>query len=123
MACPTGRPTSTSSARRRWSGSGRSQRWPGQWIMGRNGEVPMSDEPFAPQIESIPEQVRQGVALALGLSAPAFDRLDGGTTDRTFRVSNDGRQWALRVEIMPATQLPRAVAAQRLAQSAGVTVP
>ena len=34
-----------------------------------------------------------------------------------------GKQWVLRVEDMPAQQLPRAVAAQRLAQSAGVAVP
>ena len=83
----------------------------------------MNDDSFAPQIESIPEQVRQGLAQALGVSNPAFGRLHGGTNDRTFRVTSGGRQWVLRVENMPATQLPRAVAAQRLAQSAGVAVP
>jgi aminoglycoside phosphotransferase (APT) family kinase protein len=67
--------------------------------------------------------VQQGVARALGVPAPAFSRLHGGTTDRTFRVSGAGWEWVLRVEAMPATQLPRAVAAQRLAQSAGVAVP
>jgi aminoglycoside phosphotransferase (APT) family kinase protein len=83
----------------------------------------MSDDTFAPQIETIPEQVRQGVALALGVSMPSFRRLHGGTTERTFLVTDAGRQWVLRVETIPATQLPRAVAAQRLAQSAGVAVP
>jgi aminoglycoside phosphotransferase (APT) family kinase protein len=83
----------------------------------------VNDDSFAPQIESIPEQVRQGVAHALGAPAPAFRRLHGGTTDRTFLVANAGRQWVLRVEKMPAAQLPRAVAAQRLAQFAGVVVP
>jgi aminoglycoside phosphotransferase (APT) family kinase protein len=86
-------------------------------------DLSTSDAAFAPQIAAIPEQVRQGVASALGVPAPAFDRLHGGTTDRTFRVSDGDRQWVLRVEAMPATQLPRAVAAQRLAQSAGVAVP
>jgi aminoglycoside phosphotransferase (APT) family kinase protein len=83
----------------------------------------MSDGSFAPQIGTIPEEVRQGVAHALGVSAPAFRRLHGGTTDRTFLVTNAGWRWVLRVETMPASQLPRAVAAQRLAQSAGVAVP
>jgi aminoglycoside phosphotransferase (APT) family kinase protein len=83
----------------------------------------MDDDSFAPQIESIPDEVRLGVAQALGLSTPAFSRLQGGTTDRTFRVSNAERQWVLRVEKMPAAQLPRAVAAQRLAHTAGVAVP
>jgi aminoglycoside phosphotransferase (APT) family kinase protein len=83
----------------------------------------MTNNSFAPQIESIPAEVRQGVAQALGVAAPAFRRLHGGTTNRTFLVSNLGRQWVLRVEKMPATQLPRAVAAQRLAQAAGVAVP
>src|SRR5687767_3644935 len=83
----------------------------------------MNDDSFAPQIESIPDEVRLGVAQALGLSTPAFSRLHGGTTDRTFRVSNAERQWVLRVERMPAAQLPRAVAAQGLAQTAGVAVP
>jgi len=40
----------------------------------------MSDDTFAPQIETIPEQVRQGVALALGVPMPSFRRLHGGTT-------------------------------------------
>jgi aminoglycoside phosphotransferase (APT) family kinase protein len=83
----------------------------------------MNDDTFAPQIESIPDELRQGVAQTLGLSMPAFSRLHGGTTDRTFRVSNAERQWVLRVEKMPAAQLPRAVAAQRLAHTAGVAVP
>jgi aminoglycoside phosphotransferase (APT) family kinase protein len=83
----------------------------------------MSDGSFAPQIESIPPDVRQGVAHALGVPAPAFRRLHGGTTDRTFLVTNAGQRWVLRVEKSPATQLPRAVAAQRLAQTAGVAVP
>src|SRR5881628_3272028 len=83
----------------------------------------MTNDSFAPQIESIHAEVRQGVAQALGVAAPEFRRLHGGTTDRTFLVSNAGWQWVLRVEKMPATQLPRAVAAQRLAQAAGVAVP
>ncbi len=83
----------------------------------------MNDDSFTPQSESIPEEVRQGVVQALGVPAPAFRRLHGGTTDRTFLVTNAGQQWVLRVETMPAAQLPRAVAAQRLAQSAGVAVP
>jgi aminoglycoside phosphotransferase (APT) family kinase protein len=83
----------------------------------------MNDDSFAPQIGTIPEEVRQGVAQALGVAAPAFNRLHGGTTDRTFCVTNAGQQWVLRVEAMPAAQLPRAVAAQRLAQTAGVAVP
>src|SRR5215217_4649730 len=83
----------------------------------------MSADSFALQIEAIPEQVRQGVAQALGVPTPAFSRLHGGTTDRTFLVAHAKRQWVVRVEAMPATQLPRAVAAQRLAQSAGVAVP
>ncbi len=83
----------------------------------------MSDDSFAPQIEAIPEQVRQDVAQVLGVPMPAFSRLHGGTTNRTFRVAHAERQWVLRVETMPATQLPRAVAAQHLAQSAGVAVP
>jgi aminoglycoside phosphotransferase (APT) family kinase protein len=89
--------------------------------MGRIGE--MNDDSFAPQIESIPAGLRQGVAHALGVSGLAFRRLHGGTTDRTFLVANAGRQWVLRVEKMPAAQLPRAVAAQRLAQAASVAVP
>jgi aminoglycoside phosphotransferase (APT) family kinase protein len=83
----------------------------------------MTDDSFAPQISAVPDQVRQGVAQTLGVPAPAFRRLHGGTTDRTFRVTNARQQWVLRVEAMPAAQLPRAVAAQRLAQSAGVAVP
>jgi aminoglycoside phosphotransferase (APT) family kinase protein len=83
----------------------------------------MSDDTFAPQIEAIPEQVRQSVAQTLGVPTLAFSRLHGGTTDRTFLAAHAGRQWVLRLEAMPATQLPRAVAAQRLAQSAGVAVP
>ncbi|MEO7912364.1 MAG: aminoglycoside phosphotransferase family protein [Roseiflexaceae bacterium] len=83
----------------------------------------MNDHAFAPQIASIPDQVRQGVAQALGVPTPTFSRLHGGTTDRTFRVADAERQWVLRVETLPATQLPRAVAAQRLAQSARVAVP
>ena len=80
----------------------------------------MHDDSFAPQIGAIPEEVRQGIAHALGVPALVFRRLHGGTNDRTFRVTNAGRQWVLRVEKMPAAQLPRAIAAQRLAQSAGV---
>ncbi len=83
----------------------------------------MHTHTFAPQIETIPAEVQQGVAQALDVPAPAFRRLHGGTTDRTFLVSNAGRKWVLRVEKMPATQLPRAVAAQRLAHAAGVAVP
>ena len=83
----------------------------------------MNDDSFAPQIGAIPQEVRQGVAQVLGVSAPAFKRLHGGTTDRTFLVTNAGQQWVLRVEPIPAAQLPRAVAAQRLAQTAGVAVP
>ena len=83
----------------------------------------MSDDSFAPQIGAIPAEVQRGVAQALGVPAPAIRRLRGGTTDRTFRVTNAGQQWVLRVETMPAAQLPRAVAAQRLAQTAGVAVP
>jgi hypothetical protein len=45
----------------------------------------MSDDTFAPQIETIPEQVRQGVAQALGVSMPSFRRLHGGTTLSVFR--------------------------------------
>jgi len=78
---------------------------------------------FAPQIGAIPEELRQAVAQALGVPALDFKRLHGGTTNRTFLVMNAGQQWVLRVESMPAVQLPRAVAAQRPAQSAGVAVP
>jgi aminoglycoside phosphotransferase (APT) family kinase protein len=83
----------------------------------------MTDDSFAPQIGAIPDEVRQGVAQALGVPGPVFARQHGGTTDRTFRVAHAGQQWVLRVEKMPAEQLPRAVAAQRLAQAAGVAVP
>src|SRR5690349_14475236 len=82
----------------------------------------MSDS-FAPQIETIPEQVRQGAAQALGVAIPGFSRLHGGTTNRTFRVAQAEQQGVFRAEAMPATPLPRAVAAQRLGQAAGVTVP
>jgi aminoglycoside phosphotransferase (APT) family kinase protein len=83
----------------------------------------MSDASFAPQIGAVPEQVRRGAAQALGAPVALFTRLHGGTTDRTFVVTYAGRRWVLRVEAMPAAQLPRAVAAQRLAQTAGVAVP
>jgi len=82
----------------------------------------MTDDAFAPQITAIPKEVRQDVAQALGGAMPTFRRLHGGTTNRTFRVTHAGQRWVLRVEALPATQLPRAVAAQRLAQSAGVAV-
>jgi hypothetical protein len=45
----------------------------------------MSDDSFAPQIETIPERVRQGVAQALGVSIPYLRRLHGGTTLSVFR--------------------------------------
>jgi aminoglycoside phosphotransferase (APT) family kinase protein len=83
----------------------------------------MHNHAFAPQIKAIPAEVRRAVAHALGVAKPVFGRLQGGTTNRTFLVGNAGRRWVLRVEKKPAEQLPRAVAAQRLAHAAGVAVP
>src|SRR2546423_1365560 len=70
-----------------------------------------------------PRGIRRRVGGALGGGNVVIRRLEGGTPRRTFSVQAAARRAVLRIEKRPARQLPRALAAQSLAATAGVAVP
>lgn len=75
------------------------------------------------EIESFPKSIKAAIAQALSAELTQFQRLENGSTGRTFLIGNAVQEWIVRLEQPPALRLKRSLLAQQRAGAAGLPVP